>query len=299
MSSAEISPEKTLKDRALDTYFHLARTTVLGKVHRQLRVRRHLQRYGVRSEFMFRAVEMEINSMCNRKCGYCPNISDKRPGGYMEDALFNKIIDELASIDFDGRISYHFYGEPLLDKRLPQFVEDSKRRVPKSSTEIYSNGDFLTLELFRDYVARGLDNFLITQHDNLIPPNLQQILDEITDEERKHIVIRFAKDRNMINRSGLITTLKVVTEPLKAPCDWPLTSMVITLSGNVVLCCNDYYETHVIGNVKERSLCDVWTDSKFEHFRRALSRGDRSVSILCEDCDYVPGERIQSRIVPS
>src|SRR5689334_10289174 len=129
------------KQRATDGYFHLARTTALGRLHQKLRVWHHQRRYGVRSEFMFRAVEIEVNSMCNRKCVYCPNVSDKRPPGYMDDRLFNKIIDELGAIDFDGRLSYHFYGEPLLDKRLPGFIERSKQRVPHSHTEIYSNGD--------------------------------------------------------------------------------------------------------------------------------------------------------------
>jgi radical SAM protein with 4Fe4S-binding SPASM domain len=288
----------SLKERAEQRYFQLARTTPLGKLHQALRIWHHQRRYGVKSSFMFRAVELEINSMCNRKCGYCPNISDKRPLGYMEENLFFKIIDELSAIDFDGRISYHFYGEPLLDKRLPRFVAESKKRVPKSRTEIYSNGDFLTLEKFREYIALGLDNFLITQHDNIIPPNLQNILDNITAAERQHIVVRFAKDRFMINRSGLITTLNVVNEPLNVPCDWPLTSMVVTMAGNVVLCCNDYYETEVIGNLKSQTLREVWTDARFEKFRRALSRGDRTVSKLCEDCDYVPRERHLQRVVP-
>ena len=248
---------------------------------------------------MFHVVEMEINSMCNRKCSYCPNVADKRPSGYMEEALFEKIINELAVIDFDGRISYHFYGEPLLDKRLPRFVSETRLRVPRCTTEIYSNGDFLSLELFRDYISRGLDNFLITQHDNLIPANLQRILDEATEAEKRHLTIRFAKDRHMINRSGLITTLHVVNEPLTAACDWPLTTMVVTLQGNVVLCCNDYYETEVIGNVRDSSLREVWTSPGFERFRNALSRGDRTVSRLCERCDYVPDQAKLQRIVPN
>jgi radical SAM protein with 4Fe4S-binding SPASM domain len=216
----------------------------------------------------------------------------------MEPALFEKIIDELGDIDFDGRISYHFYGEPLIDKRLPGFVEYSKKRVPKSSSEIYSNGDFLTLDLFHEYLRRGLDNFLITQHDNLIPDNLRHLMDHISDEEKKHITIRFAKDRYMINRSGLITDFGVPVEPLKTACDWPLTSMVVTMTGNVVLCCNDYFETEVVGNVKEQSLVDVWTSKRFEEFRRALSQGDRTVSKLCADCDYVPSRDVLHHIVP-
>ena len=57
-----------------------------------------------------------------------------------------------------------------------------------------SNGDFLTLDLFRDYIRRGLDLFLITQHDNLMPDNLQHILDNATPAEKKHIVIRFVSE---------------------------------------------------------------------------------------------------------
>lgn len=283
----------------MDTYYRTARSnSLIGSLHNQVRRWRHARQHGVKSSFMFHVVEMEVNSMCNRTCGYCPNVSAKRPLGYMEPALFEKIIGELGDIDFDGRISYHFYGEPLLDKRLPGFVEYSKKHAPKSSTEIYSNGDFLDLDLFREYLRRGLDNFLITQHDNLMPDNLQHLMDNISEEEKRHITIRFAKDRYMINRSGLITSFGVPVEPLTSPCDWPLTTMVITMSGNVVLCCNDYFETEVIGNVKEQSLIDVWTSKRFEEFRKALSKGDRSVSKLCADCDYVPTASLLQRIVP-
>ena len=297
MSSVEHSGK--LKEWAIDKYYHLAQTTALRHVHQQLRIRHHRWRYGIKSAFMFRAVELEINSMCNRKCGYCPNITDKRPPAYMDQKLFEKIIDELGSIGFEGRISYHFYGEPLLDKRLPSFVHYTKKRVPNSRTEIYSNGDFLTLEMFRDYLRLGLDNFLITQHDNRMPPNLQRILDSASDDEKEHIAIRFARDRFMINRSGLIKTLTVLNEPMKYPCDWPLTSIVITATGNVVLCCNDYYETNVLGNAATQSLADIWMSPRFEQVRRALSNGDRTISPLCEKCDHVPDAARRKRIVPS
>jgi radical SAM protein with 4Fe4S-binding SPASM domain len=216
----------------------------------------------------------------------------------MEEELFRKIIAELEEMDFDGRVSYHFYGEPMIDTRLPEFVRFTKERLPKSFTEIYSNGDYLTLEKFRMYLELGLDNFLITQHDSIMTSPLQEIMDKSTDEEKARITIRMAKDRNLINRSGLITSLQIVNEPLKSPCDWPLNIMVITLSGNVVLCCNDYFETEVIGNVADSSLKEVWLNDKFVQFREALSRGDRTVSKLCRDCDYVPAPSKLARIVP-
>jgi hypothetical protein len=54
----------------------------------------------------------------------------------------------------------------------------------------------------------------------------------------------------------------------------------------------------VIGNVQEKSLREVWTDPRYVAFRAALSRGDRTVSKLCKDCDYVPSQAKLKRIVP-
>src|SRR5438477_594766 len=120
-----------LKKVLIYKYFNLARSaSAVGYVHNQLRLWKHQRRYGIKSAFMFHAVELEVNSMCNRKCGYCPNVSAKRPLGYMDDEIFKKLIGELGTMDFDGRISYHFYGEPLLDKRLPGFIEYTKQHVP-------------------------------------------------------------------------------------------------------------------------------------------------------------------------
>ena len=290
---------KSLREEALDRYYHFARTTALRHVHNQLRRWRHRWRYGVDSDFMFRNVELEVNSMCNRKCSYCPNVSAQRPSGYMKESLFQKIIDELSEIDFDGNVSYHFYGEPLLDKRLPDLVHYTVLHVPKCTPVIYSNGDFLTLDVFRQYIRWGHTKFWVTQHDSRMPPNLQRILNAASKEEKKHISIRFAKDGRMTNRGGLIRTMSVPAQPLQTPCDWPLAIMVITMNGNVVPCCNDYFETEVVGNVETHSLREVWCSERSERFRRALSKGDRTASRLCEKCNYVPHKFDLHRIVAS
>ena len=139
--------------------------------------------------------------------------------------------------------------------------------------------------------------FLITQHDNHMPPNLQALLTEASADERDHIEVRFANDLQLNNRSGLITTMKVPREPLETSCDAPLATMVITMTGNVVLCCNDYFETEVMGNVTAYSLREVWCSEPFERFRSALSKGDRTASKLCISCDSVPPESALRRIV--
>jgi radical SAM protein with 4Fe4S-binding SPASM domain len=286
-----------VKKSAIDAYYRLVRTAPARHLHNRLRRWLHHWRYGVNSVSMFRNVEMEINSTCNRSCWYCPDSFARRPVGYMSDGLFRKIIAELAEMDFDGNVSYHFYGEPLLDKRLLAFVEWTASCIPKCWPVIYSNGDFLTLDLFRQFIQRGRASFFITQHDDLMPPHLQQIFDQATEEEKTHIAVHFGKDICSTNRSGLIAARKLLRGPLPMPCDWPLATMVITMNGNVVPCCNDYFETEVVGNVATNSLREVWCSESFERFRRALSNADRTASQLCRGCDYVPSQSHLLRIV--
>ena len=76
--------------------------------------------------------------------------------------------------------------------------------------------------------------FRITLNDSRMPTNLQQILDEASETERKHIDIQFSNAMYLVNRSGLIPTFKLPAKPLEVACDWPLTTLVITMGGDVV-----------------------------------------------------------------
>lgn len=100
----------------------------------------------------------------------------------MSEKLFKKIIDELASINFRGRVSPHFYGEPLLDKRLPDLVRYVREKLPFSSIVIFSNGDPLTINLFNKLIESGVNQFCITEHGKTMSKNMRQVMDYIKDK---------------------------------------------------------------------------------------------------------------------
>ena len=294
-----MSSFKGLWKRLVPGYFRLVkRQPSLARVHHFcIRIRNRL-RYGVDNSFMFNVIEFELNSDCNRRCRYCPNVSAKRPAGYMEDHLFRKLIDELGEMNYEGRVSYHFYGEPLLDERLPDFVDYTKRVVPNARAVLFTNGDFLTLESFRNLLRRGLDSVFITQHDDALPPNLRMIQAQATPEERQRLGLRLIGEVELCNRGGLIEAMDRPAAPLPLPCTLGLSLLVVTKDGNVVRCCNDYFETEVVGNVRNRSLREVWADENVNSFREALSRGDRSTSALCRNCNFAQRPEELDRVVP-
>lgn len=67
----------------------------------------------------FKKVEIEIQSYCNRKCGWCPNIEIDRSFYHeMPEHIFLKILKELKDAGFaDGEgqamISFSRYNEPI------------------------------------------------------------------------------------------------------------------------------------------------------------------------------------------
>ena len=67
-----------------------------------------------------RLVELEIASFCNRTCYFCPNahIDRKSTSTELDEAVFLKILNNLAEIEYSKDISFHRFNEPLANKEL-------------------------------------------------------------------------------------------------------------------------------------------------------------------------------------
>src|SRR5262245_34621016 len=102
-------------------------------------------------------VEIEVNSRCNRSCSYCPvslKVNNKiKP--FMDREVFERVISQLQALDYDGRVSYHFYGEPLLRKDLEELISYTHLALPKAHLVLFSNGDFLTDARYESLIRSG------------------------------------------------------------------------------------------------------------------------------------------------
>jgi radical SAM protein with 4Fe4S-binding SPASM domain len=70
--------------------------------------------------------------------------------------------------------------------------------------------------------------------------------------------------------------------------------MIVTLDGNLLPCCNDYFEKEVMGNVTDKSLTEIWNSPKFRQFRRDLMSGRRAEYSLCRECNWEDAFQITS-----
>jgi len=202
----------------------------------------------------------------------------------MPEEIFKKCIDEISKINYNGFIFYNFYSEPLLDKRLASFVMYAKQKCPCAKNVIFTNGDFLTRPLFKKLITAGVDLFIISQYDNYITKNITEILQKSTEQEKNKICIELKKDLRFHNRGGLCPGYGVEINK-HSKCLRPTFELIITFNGNVLPCCNDYFEKYILGNVREMNLLKIWVLPKSKKFRRDLAAGYRQKYELCKNCN--------------
>lgn len=244
-----------------------------------------LVRRGTTDFFM--VVEVETTTACNRRCSYCPNAHFERGllqnQRRMSETLFDRLLDQLADLRFTGRISPHFYGEPLLDERLERLVSKCRSRLPLAKVVVFSNGDYLTVGRYVSLVEAGVDGFLITQH-------CQKELKGVTAVQahrRAHGArgVRFDfrtfdAETELSNRGGLVQHTVLET---KVDCDIPAENVTINHEGDVILCCNDYFGTVSFGNISSEHLGDIWNKPHYRRLRTQLKKGRFELEI-CKRC---------------
>ncbi|MFC1752450.1 radical SAM/SPASM domain-containing protein [Thermoproteota archaeon] len=228
------------------------------------------------------SVGLEINTVCNRRCDWCPNSKNKVPSHFMKMDLFYKIIRDLKEMRYKGRISFNRFGEPLLDKRLVEMIRYARKQLPWTHIYINTNGDMLTLDLWKRLRKAGLNYANISQYDGKISDKIQKIHDSLGLWERQFFGVHTFNKNKTHNWGGNIKTKKKT--PVEKTCQLPFYQLMILHDGKTVLCCMDYYGAVDTGDVSKDHIMDVWKSKAFQKYRTRLLKKDRASLTLCKSC---------------
>jgi radical SAM protein with 4Fe4S-binding SPASM domain len=234
---------------------------------------------------LFSKVEIEVNIGCNRKCAYCFLATRRRESVVqsksrtMEMELFALLLSQLSDLSFSGEINFHFYSEPLLNMRLENYVEATRRKLPNVAIVLYTNGDRLDRNRYRQLQTAGVTKFYVTFHDDRIPESREELRTrpDVVYDTRSMILLN--------NRGGYLGACEH-EQVSKLPCIYPSSSIIVTIDGNVLPCSCDFDEQMCFGNIKAASLANIWNSEKAQLFRSDLLAGLRAKHALCKDCDY-------------
>ena len=253
---------------------------------------------------LFSFIELNINEICNRVCPFCPRSNPEQYPNqniHMSVELAKNIAEQLAGINFTGIVNISGTGEPLLTKHVVDIVKQFGDKG--IHIEIVTNGDMLVSKkgskLIKDLYSAGLCQFVVSMYDG--PEQIDQFntLFASCDVDKESYSLRDrwydeSEDYGLLytNRAGNIgfehlsdISKQKLMESGKSACFYTHYSMMIDWNGDALLCCQDMYNRTVnFGNVKDKSLVDIWTDAKLTEFRNKLKNGDRSLS-PCSNCN--------------
>jgi len=174
----------------------------------------------------------------------------------MSDELFRSIVEELAAINYEGRVSLFETNEPLTDVRLPFMIRHVRARVPRCWQLLVTNGDYLTAPLASELLDAGLDYLFISSYNEVHYRHMRSIVRRFPAHRRARMIVvpqyrhSFATD----NRSGHLPHIEVLSTPLVEPCGRVNEVLYVKPGGQVVSCFGDYFNEQKKARVtRERS----------------------------------------------
>jgi hypothetical protein len=208
-------------------------------------------------------VEIENHSYCNRTCWFCPNsaIDRRRETILMSDALFGKLVRDLAAIQYSQTLVWSRYHEPLAHPSIFERVGQARKLLPGAHLALVSNGDYLSRPVLKRLEDTGLDRLMLDLYlpvgkerdDAVATQELSRFSERTGLSVRRpagefECVISGSRIRismgipnytpeNISTRGGLVHVPSLENYQRTASCFAPLQSVVVDYNGMGVLCC--------------------------------------------------------------
>lgn len=293
----------------MTTFSNLVSRTKNGIHNRLYRARKQVRLSSLKSPFyqylttgrgfpMWTTLEVEIHSLCNRDCKWCPRFGERT--GVRKDSngkpikkqmpteRFYRIIDQAADLGYKGNVRMHRLSEALLDNRyltFAKYIADKGMRVTEDT-----NGDVLRSN---DQLCQALDGlvhtFIIGLYDYTSKEEKLKEMDFWNNRFKKTNVCFSLPLENCIVRKGAACydDGRIIKDDaaLDSPCEMLVRKILIRYDGEVSMCCEDDKCEHGFGNAFEKSLEELWWSPKrMAMGRQLLKSGARRTIKFCSTC---------------
>ncbi len=266
-----------------------------------------------------KSVLIETYNLCQGECKFCP-YKELRSGEepvLLSTNKYKDLINEISKYEIT-RLTLFNNNEPLLDKRIYDFVSMAYELMPEAEIGLSSNGRVVTEEVLNRLSDSHLTTLYISipcvDRDNykevmgVYPDRLFELLDSIEDEDllrmiriavpitkyldEEEMMRKFSKYKvciwNLEYKSswGIHDKFMEVArkDSIAGLCDRPMDQAVISSNGDVLICCRDWQSQNVVGNVYDSSLYEIWHNDKMKNIQELIALGKYNEIECCKDC---------------
>ncbi len=217
---------------------------------------------------------------------------DRRDDKSMSEDTYHRIIDGLAEIKYNRRVSPYCNNEPLLDENIYSYIAYARKKLPEATIELKTNGTVLDDKKLKQLFDNGLDKLYV--NDYQVSTRLSERLSDLYDKHKDLYKDKLSFGRSLYsdqtgrtNRAGNNPSQTPLSEPRNYFCYRPFEMAVFTVDGKMTSCSNDFYLENNIGNIHNASLKELFTGERIQTLRKCLMEHDRSSFEACRKCDYL------------
>jgi len=288
----------------------------LSNLHLEVQKNAKLQREAFKAGVNY--IDIETSSQCNRVCNYCTNsINDRLSNNsFISSEIFDSVIDQLAMIDYSHALHFVGYNEPLMHREhIINCISLARKKLPNAQLAIFTNGDYLDYDYFKEIESTGLDSLVISIH--LAPGKiynegdmLERVL-QLSNKLQMNPILRSAIRRESIsfelsgskmevtmsqrnynsvghNRGGLLETTGSNIDSRTSACTLPFNQFIIGHTGKVMPCCvlvhdDINHKNSIVGDLTNANIFEIYTNNLFTDWRKGLLNL-RPKSGPCKSC---------------
>lgn len=249
-------------------------------------------------------INIELTSRCNKSCWCCgrrkrDKLSPEQQNyGDIDFELLKKVAVQIPP---NVVVQLHNNGEALLYPRFGDAVDLFKNQI----TNIVTNGKLLVAKA--DQIIGKLDSLAVSIIEN--DPEAEQQLEIIKEflklkgDKKPYTILRLngEVEEEKYKELGLLIARRVLHAPEGSfnyvhmqpavpeigICWEALHRLSIDRFGNVSMCVRyDPDGIGILGNVKEKTLVEVWRGKKRQDWLKKHIKGQRDAIPLCKTCEY-------------
>lgn len=271
-------------------------------------------------------LQIEGTGVCNAACTFCvyPTEHNARPKGRMAWELFERIIDEAATIPQFTEVCITGLSESLLDPDLEKRIRLVRWRMPGAFIYVYTNGTYLTPKRYESLQDAGLSMILVslnaadaeTRRRVMGLDDWDKVISNITEaiarEKTCHVRIRAVINQDSftledaqplfrlwgaqaeggrvlaINEGNWAGDSRSVRswKPNEA-CGRALGMMYVTFDGKLTPCCFDPVGKLTFGDLNKDSIREIYNSDKYVAFREDHANDQADKHEICKNCTRI------------
>ena len=232
---------------------------------------------GLRPSFFI--IELNITELCDMKCEFCPR-SEGYPNSNLNMSLdtLDNIVSSMEQLPQEVLVHISGRGEPTLHPQFDQVL----KKLSKFKVKLSTNGNRVDRYLDQINQLHQVD-YSIYDESKLTPQ-------QAVKKYGFHVVDKRTSSNGIYNnRAGSVVKSITDNNPyhpkLGLFCEKPFTVVYINYNGDYNLCCNEWFNPTVLGNVNQESIYQfVTNNAKLKLFQQDLANGKRNLS-PCNKCN--------------